>query len=309
MNKPNQVFNNYYNGASLRTKSYFREIQETNNVLSSISSPLIYTNHNHLAATASNLVTSVTDNGICDGMNNCHLTETWANYINQHANLPLTQISSHIPILNSYIPIHSTSLELQNSPPLNLYQLNYQQHPHHNHQNYYFYKNYLESIYTSFNHYKYVKMNQESKSDIHPQQCLMRDGFSRRNELDYQQTEKKAEDSYEQNDKMPQNDDNHINAIEPDFNQKAKTCIKFQDRNKKLDFKVNFRDENRKVNGCFYDSESISPGSRESTMDVSFAPPKKKWLKTHYLTSISGINTFNRYDLKKSPTYKSILLN
>ncbi|XP_070490181.1 uncharacterized protein [Chironomus tepperi] len=290
MNKPNQVFNNYYNGASLRTKSYFRDIQETS------SSSLIYTNHNHLRATASNLVTSVTDNGICDGMNNCHLTETWENYINQHANLPLSQISSHIPILNSYIPIHSTSLELQNSPYINSYHLNQHINPHHNHQNYYFYKNYLESIYTSFNHYKYVNMSEESKSDTHPQQYLMRDGFSRRNELDYVQT--KSEDPYEKNDKTPSNDDNNTNAIEPDFNQKAKTCIKFQDRNKKLDFKVNFRDENRKVNGCFYDSESISPGSRESTMDVSFAPPKKKWLKTHYLTSKSD-------DLKPVETVSS----
>ncbi|KAL7016410.1 hypothetical protein ACKWTF_010017 [Chironomus riparius] len=296
MNKPNQVLNNYYNEASLRTKLSFRAIRETNNALSSINSTSIYTNHSHLTATASYLVTSLTDNGICDGMNSCHLTESWANYINQHANLPLSQISSHIPILNSYIPFHSTSLELQHSPPTNSCHLN--QHSQHNHQNYYFYKNYLESIYTSLNHYKYAKMTEESKSDTHPQQCLMRDEFSRHIKLDFEQTMKKeTEDSYE-NDKTPQNDDSNVNAIEPDFNQKAKTCIKFQDRNKKLDFKINFRDENRKVSGCFYDSESISPGNRENTMNVSFAPPKKKWLKTHYMSSKSD-------DLKPVETVSS----
>lgn len=58
--------------------------------------------------------------------------------------------------------------------------------------------------------------------------------------------------------------------------ERIKASIKFQDRNKKLDFKVNFRDENLKVNGCFYREDSKSPTN-------ALAPPKKKWIR-HYLT-------------------------
>lgn len=291
MSRRDQVLNNYHNEASIHSKSYFRDMQGTNNALPSINPSSIYMNHHHpfSLANPTNFIATQSDTSICDGMNNCHLTDSWANYMDDHNNSPLTRISSSMPILNSYLP----ALELQVSS--SSYHL-HQQHQFHHHElqqqhSYYLqYKNYLESLYNSLNHYKYVKMTENSTPEAHPQQFLMRDGFSRRDELDYEQT--KAENSY-LDDKAPDDANNAtINAIEPDFHQKIKTCIKYQDRNKKLDFKVNFRDENRKVNGCFYDSESISPGSRDYTMNVSLAPPKKKWLKTHYLTSQAGIMSF-----------------
>lgn len=302
MNKPNQAFKNYYNEALLRTKSYFRDIQETNNALSSLNPSSTYLNHNYLTtANPTSLTNPLSDTSICDGMSNCHLTESWTNY--QHANLPLTHISNNIPILNSYTPLQrgeefevsSTNLtynhhQLESSSSQH-HQLQQNQYIHHQQQqlqqNYYlYYKNYLESFYNSFNHHNYVKMTANSATETHPQQYLMRDGFSRRDELDYEQS--KAEKSF-LDDNAPI-EANTLNVVETDFHQKIKTSIKYQDRNKKLDFKVNFRDENRKVNGCFYDSESISPRSHpDHTMELSLTPPKKKWLKTHYLTSQTGI--------------------
>ncbi len=65
----------------------------------------------------------------------------------------------------------------------------------------------------------------------------------------------------------------------------ATASIKYQDRCKKIDFKKNFRDENRKINGCFYDSENDSKSRSEAAAVVP--PPKKKWIK-NYLTALTG---------------------
>jgi hypothetical protein len=153
--------------------------------------------------------------------------------------------------------------------------------------------------------------------ETHPQQHLMRDGFSRRDELDYelkiennQKSEKNDSIYHQSNDTnnvtSNSNSNNNIsincnnnnsiemnNTNEPDYHHKIKTSIKYQDRNKKLDFKKNFRDENRKVNGCFYDSERISPKYRDNHCDAISAPPKKKWLKSHYSTVLSGSRSIN----------------
>lgn len=280
-NKPNHdiFYNNFYNGESLHTKSYFHNIEGPKSAQSFIHPSSVHQNHHMPSTSLASIL--LNDNLICDGMDNCHLTESWANYMNQNINLPITQISNQIPILNSYVPIQQ-SLELQAFSNRYYHQQFHVQQQQQ--QNYFMQKNYLEAIHSSHDHYKYLRMT-ENSSNSHPQQHLLRDGFSRLDELDYEQNNKSEQNSHQTND-INLSDVKDVN--EPEYyHHKIKTCIKFQDRNKKLDFKVNFRDENRKVNGCFHDFETISPKSREIySMDIddNIEPPKKKWLKTHLLT-------------------------
>lgn len=224
-------------------------------------------------------VITSSDNVICDEMKDCHLTDSW---VNQHVNLPLSHIANQIPILNSYIPHEYHSY--QN----NLYQQ----------QNYLLHRNYLNRYYLN-ERYKYVSMtdNNNSVMQAHPQQQLFYDGFSRHAELDYEvtnhQQNNKAEsinNIYESSQECHSKETSELNQKNEEESlydykmQKIKTCIKFQDRNKKLDFKTNFRDENRKINGCFFDNDKrFSPTNR----DKHVAAPKKKWIK-NYLTSSAG---------------------
>lgn len=112
---------------------------------------------------------------------------------------------------------------------------------------------------------KNSKYTQELDSN-HPQQQLLQEGFSRLTDLSYEPfvSEPKIENAPSPVETL------HHNKV-------SKSSIKFQDRNKKLDFKKNFRDENLKVDGCFH-RESSSNSSSEAV-----APPKKKWIR-HYMT-------------------------
>lgn len=151
MKKPNQLFNHYCNGSSsssLRSKTYFRDIQATNNALPLVHpSSSVYKNH-----LTTNGIPLKSDKSICDGMNNCHLTDSWANYMNQNVNLSNQQ----------------------------QFHFQHQQHHEHyhildqNHSNYqFFYKNYLDGNNSSVEREKYVKMtDNNSVSEIHPQQHL-----------------------------------------------------------------------------------------------------------------------------------------
>lgn len=407
MKKSNQPYINgvntniYKNAADIssllfsRSKLYFRDIQSETQLSdaqtsSTVSSPLssayfttppihgAYHHHHHhhhhqQYPTSMSIATtsSASENGICDGMNDCHLTDSWVKYMNQHVNLPISHIANQIPILNSYIPLStpdSVALELQ-SLKNNLYQQ----------QNYLLHRNYLNGAsagnitvgggYYLNDHqrYKFVNMTDNNNSVLqifNPQQQLFRDGFSRRAELDYEETNnhsnKKSESKNNENiyendnqrchskDKIKlnnltddavastssrssssfvvtnkisnnmlsnnikngklsstKNDDIDSNNEEEKIqnlfhyqrqqssyrHNRIKTpCIKYQDRNKKLDFKIKFRDENRKINGCFYDSENkLSPKNQRNNEHA--AAPKKKWIK-NYLTNNSGIQYY-----------------
>lgn len=302
------IYNHYQELSAIllnRQKFSFRDIQESqlsnNRISSTISSssssssvpssyftsPPIYGTHSQFTP-----LSTTTDNGICDGMNDCHLTDSWVNYMNQHVNLPITHIANQIPILNSYIPLSPAAFELKAPYPNSNY------YHHHLMQ-----KSYLSEMYLN-EHYKCANMTDNSVMQAHPQQQLFRDGFSRRPELDYEETndhhqqndksEQKNNDIYENSETMSptrRNSKENKSLSEEDryhHRLRIKTSIKFQDRNKKLDFKTNFRDENRKVNGCFYDNEKLSPKSSIN----GHSAPKKKWIK-HYMKNNSGENLKN----------------
>lgn len=263
MNKPNHF---YPNGVNC-PKHFYRDSHETrSSIIYSTTSPPsyyfptppIYGNHSQ--------ITSQPDSGICDGMNNCHLTDSWVNFMNQHVNLPITQITNQIPILNSYMPT-----------PLKL-------HPNDFYHHAVYHKNYLESIYE-----RQKSIVAESVSS-HPQQHLYREDFQQRIEATTNNHPiNKSETIYQNNSMSQRRQSKDNNELSDDEMHGAKICIKFQDRNKKLDFKTNFRDENRKINGCFYDSENdLSPRMRSEASSAAVAPPKKKWIKD-YMTAFAGI--------------------
>jgi hypothetical protein len=287
--------NNIYNHNELSPILSNRDIQEpqlsnnrTSSTISSSSSasssyftsPPIYGTHSQFTPTRYN--------GICDRMNDCHLTDPWINYMKQHVNFPITHIANQIPILNSYVPLSSAAFELKTSYPNN----NYYHHDHNLMQN-----SLLSGMYLN-EHYKCLNMTDDSEMPAHPQQQLFCDGFSHRHsELDYEETN----DDHQQNKPEQNNDiyensktmsptrrnskDNRALSDEDRYHHRLriKTSIKFQDRNKKLDFKTNFRDENRKVNRCFYDNEKLSP----KNIINGHSAPKKKWIK-HYMKNNSG---------------------
>lgn len=203
-----------------------------------------------------------TDSGICDRMFNCHLTESWTGYMNQQINLPIHQISNDIPILNSYVPMR-LPIELQTTTS------GVSKGSAH-HLSSFPNNEYLKNVYYA-NHLKSVDM----RSMIHPQQQLLQDGFSRLAELNYEPLSDNRQ--FDNSSMMTPAADKIAHAYQ------VHSSIKFQDRNKKLDFKANFRDENRKANGCFH---------REESKSLSTAgPPKKKWIR-HYMTGNSQANLY-----------------
>lgn len=239
MNKPNFNFNQISRKCCNRSKD-----------LSNFTrSPPVFSPYYHHS------FSRVGDSGICDGMNNCHLTESWASYMHH-------QPINDIPILNPYVPLRMP-IELQTTSNGVLRGTFYHQ------QNALLNQEYLRNVY-SVNQFK----NVELKDRAHPQHQLMQDGFSRLAELNYEPPLRHDEPSVE----APNNCATNMNEHE----ERVKTSIKFQDRNKKLDFKVNFRDENRKLNGCFHRDDSKSPNVSVANSS-SAAPPKKKWIR-HYLT-------------------------
>lgn len=279
---PNGVHNNYnpklflHDNHNTPSNDHPSSTYATNSSSYFYPTPPIYGNHLQFASHPQS------DSSICDGMSNCHLADSWVNYMNRNATLPITQITNHIPILNSYIP---NALKLQ---PF----ANYLNHPHHPSNYAEYHKNYLESIYER-------QETMTAENSAHPQQQLLRDGFSRRIELNYEAPpndhhQNKSEpnetiyDNISTSQRRQSKDNNELSDnewISDRYN--SKMCIKFQDRNKKIDFKKNFRDENRKINGCFYDSENdLSPRTRRENLVAP--PPKKKWIK-NYMNGCAGI--------------------
>jgi hypothetical protein len=190
------------------------------------------------------------ESGICDGMNNCHLSTAF---------MP-NQSMNDIPILNPYVPLR-LPIELQTTSNGVLKGTFYHQ------QNASLNQEYLRNVYC-MNQFK----NVELKDRIHPQHQLLQNGFSRIDDLSYETPLRHDNPPIDIADNCAIRMDEH--------EERVNTSIKFQDRNKKLDFKTNFRDENRKVNGCFYRDDSKSP--QEAPMSL-VAPPKKKWIR-HYMT-------------------------
>lgn len=280
MNKPNHFYPNGVN----RPKHFYREIHETrSNDRSSIiyaattspssshyfSTPPIYGNHQ------SQLMPQP-ESGICDGMNNCHLADSWVNHVNQLGNFPINHLTNQTPILNSYIP---AELKLH---PTSLVSHFYQQAMYH--------KTYLERIYE---HQRSIVA--EGVSNPHQQLQLLRDGFAQCNEVSFEakmndhQKINKSETIYDNNSMSQRRHSKDNKKLSDDEMNDVKMSILYQDRNKKLDFKTNFRDENRKINGCFYDSENdLSPKMRsEIALSSAEPPPKKKWIK-NYMTTFPG---------------------
>lgn len=73
--------------------------------------------------------------------------------------------------------------------------------------------------------------------------------------------------------------------------EKITTSIKYQDRNKKLNFKINFRNEQRQVNGCFHrDDKLATKTSSDAYIHKVDSQPKKKWIR-HYMTGKMGKKT------------------
>lgn len=193
------------------------------------------------------------DSGICDGMNNCHLTDSWA-YMNH-------QPINDIPILNPYVPLR-LPIELQTTSNYVLKGTFHHQFSANTFRN----QEYLNNFHC-INQFQ----NVELKDRVHPQQQLLQDGLSRLAELNYESTLRNT--SIESFDNCATNMNEH--------EERVKTSIKFQDRNKKLDFKINFRDQNRKLNGCFHLDDSKA--SNDATSTSVAPPPKKKWIR-HYMT-------------------------
>lgn len=206
-----------------------------------------------------------TESGICDEMNNCHLTETWAGFINQETDLPLARMSPEIPILNPYVPLR-LPIELQTNSSRIIEATALHHHQNATLENFTRKKSlpsHLEAYGSSLNSYP------------HPQQKLMREGFSRLDELNYESSQVESHE----NSITSAYAGGSVMSLPIEYEKRIKTSIKFQDRNKKLDFKVNFRDENRKLDGCFHREDSKSP----KALTFAVAPPKKKWIR-HYLT-------------------------
>lgn len=197
------------------------------------------------------------DNGICDGMNDCHLTETcvnYANYVNFRPNF------AELSVLNPYV-LPRLPNELQTSSDALMKDTLYQE----------------QSALHNQKYFSNVHCVTPPKDHVHPQQQLLQGGFSRLAELNYKPSLHHEAPLIE----LSVDCTTSMNEHE----ERVKTSIKFQDRNKKLDFKVNFRDENRKLNGCFYRDNSKSPNDAASSLAAP--PPKKKWIR-HYMTGKKG---------------------
>lgn len=224
------------------------------------------------------------DSGICDGLNNCHLAEPWAGSVNQQINLSIFQISSEIPILNHY-----ESMRTRDDGSFH------------------------ESIYAQRQAlYPRDHRHHELLTPCHPQQQL-RGGFSGLHEL------RNGKSSTHFQLKVPMTSTANVSESREDH---VKSSIKFQDRNKKLDFKVNFREENRKANRCFHrdDSKSPKPSSENNirpsqctSSDNVAHPPKKKWIRHYIMTGNFGlefemVESFRKFNLQNSHLQVTIII-
>lgn len=183
--------------------------------------------------------------GICDGMSNCHMNESWTNVLGRPINPPAPRHSSEMPIVNPYMSLRTT----------------FEAHP---------------SVHQSAIEDSYSRRSRKASSawlDFEfakpspPHQASLTRPEQRAEKVSRQKRLTQCLKCY---------DNSEVVMVE----EKIQTSVKFQDRNKRVDFKIRFREENRKVDGCFHNDESKSPAAASN---VAVPPPKKKWIR-HYMT-------------------------
>lgn len=236
----NQFLSNCCDGSATRPKSYFNNTNTSNGIV-----PSTTYFHPHCAVS--------TDNGICDGMDNCHISAPWNGYLS----MPISQVPNEVPILSPFVPLR-LPLDFEAASEDDFMRIFYQ------HQ--------------SAQHFN--KVHDVNQRQVATNQ-LVQDRYA------------SVELSYE----VSLNRNNLDRARTPlivvsnaEHDERVRTCIKFQDRNRKCDFKANFRDENLKADGCFFREGSKSPNGSADAI----APPKKKWIR-HYMTGKEKTNKFSKY--------------
>lgn len=184
--------------------------------------------------------------GICDGMSNCHMTESWTSVLGRPINPPVPRISNDMPIVNPYVSLQ-TPFEVHPSMHPGAIDNSYSQRSRK-----------AGSAWLDFEFAKPSPRKQAAPSRAEP----MEEKVLRQKRLTQC---------------LKCFDDSEVVISE----EKIQTSVKFQDRNKRVDFKIKFREENRKLDGCFHNDESKSPADTMS--NVAVPPPKKKWIR-HYMT-------------------------
>lgn len=183
--------------------------------------------------------------GICDGMNNCHMTESWTSVLARSINPHVQRLSSEVPIVNPYV---SLRLPFEVQPSMQ-----------------------QATIDDSFSHrtlkasatwrdFEFTKPN--PRHPIAPHCANL------------------GEAKIPSQKRLAQ----RLKCFDSEVvinEEKIQTSVKFQDRNQRQDFKVNFRRKNRKVDGCFHNDDGKSPVDTMS--NVAVPSPKKKWIR-HYMT-------------------------
>lgn len=193
------------------------------------------------------------ESGICDKMTNCHLAESFLN-------LPMNDT----PILSPYVPTR---------PPIVIQTNEALKGTFHQQHNTFLNQEYLRNV---------CYLNQ-SRSDemmeLSGSQHLFQSSLLRIQETKLCRNKSSLEPL------------NCCETKSTEHEERVKASIKFQDANKKMDFKINFHEEHRKANECFQRNDN------KPQVDVtsSFAAPrpKKKWIR-HYMTGnviilISGV--------------------
>lgn len=196
-------------------------------------------------------------NCLCDGMDNCHLTTFHDKYKILQSTLPTTSFSRELFLVNQYVPSHFP-IEFQ-TVSNDIYEGTFYRHgivpsttqlPYYNESNY--------------------------TGDVSPiiSNIFNRQEFSRL--FDFNRSQLNLMHDYSLKEKLFHSSDSL---------QNINKNVKFQNKTKKLDFKINFKEENHKINGCFYDQESKTVPEEHLPVDScafllqkKIAPPKKKWM-------------------------------
>lgn len=230
-----------------------------------------------------NAVIAATDVGICMGMSNCHLTESSNDGFN-------SLMSTDYSILQQY---HPQALSQIVPSPANGYKNNYTLN-----------QEQIEEV-CYLSRFNYV-------TNSHLDKYICMDGRQTENSYQRSNCNKLLTNIFKSNNYEMDFDEDPASP-RTSYNHRITTSIKYQDKNRKLDFKANFLEENKKINGCFHEhvhvngckisncmgnrsplppsvdtetdtiTKSQFASSADITADVaSTAPPKKKWIR-HYL--------------------------
>lgn len=197
------------------------------------------------------------DTGICDVMSNCHLTKSLTSSYIQPINVPITQISLDNLILSSYVPVRRPlNVELQTTANGFFRETHQTIHPTTSTSTDVYHPILWES--ESFIHHNQQHLQGLRFSNFNCQNLLSQSGFI-------------------------QPTSTFLGSGQNQYTDETTTSIKFHDRNQKVDFKANFRDENRRADGCFHNEERKEPEESASMSNVALPPPKKKWIR-NYMT-------------------------